>query len=66
MNNIDDNLVDLWTFQDLSKQVGKISTSCCPSNLDLATGHCFTNGMVADRKMLLIEYRFRHGGTNDH
>ena len=66
MDNISDNITNIWTFQDLSKQVSKISTSWHPANLDLATGHCFTNGMLADIKMSILESIFRHGETIDH
>ena len=66
MKDLVDNLTDLWTFQYLSKQVGKISTSWHPSNSDLANIHCFADGMVAYRKMLLLGSRFKHGDTIDH
>ena len=65
MNNLSGDLTYLRTFQDLIKKVGKVSTSCHPANLYLATGHCFMNGMVADRKMILLESLFRHGDTLD-
>ena len=66
MDNIAVNITDLWTIQYLSKTVGKISTSGNPANLDLATSHCFTNGMVADRQMLLLDTRLMHGDTLEH
>ena len=66
MNNLAGDITDLWTFQDLIKQVRNISTRWHPANSDPSTGHCFTNGMVADRKMLLLESRLRHGDTIDH
>ena len=66
MKNLAENIMDLWTLQELSKQVRNISISWHPDNSDLVTGHCFTNGMVADRKMLLLESRFGHIDTLDH
>ena len=39
MKNLSYDLTDLWTIQDLSKQVRNISTSWYPANSDLATGH---------------------------
>ena len=66
MKNLADNLTDIWTLQDLSKQVGNIYTGWHPSNSDLYTGHRLTNGMVADRKMLLLGSRLRNGNTIDH
>ena len=66
MKNIADYHKDLWTFQDLSKQFGKISTSWHSVNSDLTTGHCFMNSMVADRQMILLESRFRHGDNLYH
>ena len=66
MNNLNDGLTDIWTTQDLSKQVGNIYTSWQPANSDLATGHCFMNGVAEYRKMLLLESRFRNGNTFDH
>ena len=66
MKNLSYDLTDLRTIQDFSKQVGNISTSWYPANLDLATGHCFTNGMIEYRQILLLEFIFRHGDTLDH
>ena len=66
MNNLAYNLRDIWTFQYLGKQIGNISKSWHPANSNLATGHCFTNGILEDRKILLFEYRFRHGDNLDH
>ena len=63
MKNLSDYLTDLWTIQDLSEIVGKISTSWHLANLDLATGHCFTNSVVEGRQMLSLGCKFRHGYT---
>ena len=46
--------------------VNKIFTSWHPANLYLTVGHCFKNGMLVDRKMILLEYIFRHGDTLDN
>ena len=66
MKNLANDLTDLQKIQDLSEQVDNNSTSSHPANSDLATSHCFTNGMISDRQMILIESRFRHGDTIDH
>ena len=39
MKNFSNDLMDIWTIQDLSDQVDKISTSWHPANLDLSNGH---------------------------
>ena len=66
MKNLCNNITYLRTIQDISKQVRKIFTSWHPDNSYLSTGHSFTNGMVSDRQMLLLESRFRHGDTLVH
>ena len=66
MKDLDNYLTDIQTFQDLGKQVSNISTSWHPENLDFTTGQCFTNGIVADRQMIIPESRFKHGDTIDH
>ena len=66
MKNLAEDLTDLWTIPDLSKEVGNIYTSWHPANSDLTTGNCFTNVMVEDIQMLLLEYIFSYDDTIDH